>query len=89
MICKLNKYKERSTRRRKWKKKEVEKEERKKWQEREGGKQVLKKDFKLQPEILINLTVTINIHIYAVQCAVSSEFHKNSKSDVLYNYTYA
>jgi hypothetical protein len=37
MECKLNKYKKRSTRRRKWKTKGVEKEESRKWQEG-GGK---------------------------------------------------
>jgi hypothetical protein len=37
-VNKLNKYEERNTRRRKWKKKGVEKEESRKWEKRGGKK---------------------------------------------------
>ena len=66
----------------------MEKEESRKWQERGGGeKQVLKKNFELQPEILINLVVTMNLQVHAVQSALN--FIKIQNQKVLYTYTYA
>jgi hypothetical protein len=86
MICKLNKYKERSTRRRKWKKKEVEKEGKQEMAGTRGEKASPEKGLRM-PEILINLTVTINLQIYAVQSSL--KFIKIQNQKVLYTYTYA
>jgi len=82
MVCKLYKYKERSTRRRKWKKKGVEKKEIGNGRNEGGKRQVLKKDFELQPEIIISLAVTIDQQVYAVQSALN--FIKIQNQNVLY-----